>query len=51
MLDYKRWPSDATLLYLYRFAEAVGYNKAHLQGFGQVLQAWMISQIPGGQNI
>ena len=21
-LDFKRWPSDATLLYLYRFAEA-----------------------------
>ncbi len=39
-LDYKRWPSDATFLYLYRFAEAAGY--------GQVLQAWMISQIPGG---
>ncbi|MEA5416930.1 hypothetical protein [Synechococcus sp. BA-132 BA5] len=25
-----------------------GYNKAHLQEFGQVLQAWMIGQIPGG---
>ena len=25
-----------------------GYNKAHLQQFGDVLQAWMISQIPGG---
>ena len=25
-----------------------GYNKAHLQEFGQVLQTWMISQIPGG---
>jgi hypothetical protein len=25
-----------------------GYNKAHLQEFGEVLQAWMISQIPGG---
>ena len=25
-----------------------GYNKAHLQKFGEVLQAWMISQIPGG---
>ncbi len=23
-----------------------GYNKAHLQEFGQVLQAWMVSQIP-----
>ena len=39
-LDFKRWPSDATFLYL--------FNKAHLQEFGQVLQAWMISQIPGG---
>ncbi len=38
--DFKRWPSDATFLYL--------FNKAHLQEFGQVLQAWMISQIPGG---
>ena len=25
-----------------------GFNKAHLQEFGEVLQAWMISQIPGG---
>ena len=24
-----------------------GYNKAHLQEFGEALQAWMISQIPG----
>ena len=39
-LEYKRWPSDATFLYL--------FNKAHLQEFGQVLQAWMIGQIPGG---
>ncbi|MCP9889395.1 transposase family protein [Cyanobium sp. ATX 6A2] len=39
-LNFKRWPSDATFLYL--------FNKAHLQEFGQVLQAWMISQIPGG---
>ena len=39
-LEYKRWPSDATFLYL--------FNKAHLQEFGQVLQAWMISQIPDG---
>ena len=37
-LNFKRWPSDATFLYL--------FNKAHLQEFGQVLQAWMISQIP-----
>ena len=41
-LNFKRWPSDATFLYL--------FNKAHLQEFGQVLQAWMISQIPGGAN-
>jgi hypothetical protein len=39
-LDFKRWPSDATFLYL--------FNKAHLQEFGEVLQAWMISQMPGG---
>ena len=39
-LDFKRWPSDATFLYL--------FYKAHLQEFGQVLQAWMISQIPDG---
>lgn len=32
--------SDATFLYL--------FNKTHLQEFGEVLQAWMISQIPGG---
>ena len=25
-----------------------GYIKAHLQHFGEVLQAWMISQIQGG---
>ncbi|MEB3184593.1 MAG: transposase family protein [Cyanobacteriota bacterium] len=37
-LNFKRWPSDATFLYL--------FNKAHLQEFGQVLKAWMISQIP-----
>lgn len=39
-LNFKRWPSDATFLYL--------FNKAHLQEFGEVLQAWMLSQIPGG---
>jgi hypothetical protein len=27
-----------------------GYNKAQLQQFGEVLQAWMISQIPGGEG-
>ena len=41
-LNFKRWPSDATFLYL--------FNKAHLQEFGEVLQAWMISQIPGGEG-
>ena len=41
-LDFKRWPSDATFLYL--------FNKAHLQEFGQVLLAWMVSQIPGGAD-
>ena len=41
-LDFKRWPSDATFLYL--------FNRAHLQEFGEVLQAWMISQIPGGAS-
>lgn len=41
-LDFKRWPSDATFLYL--------FNKAHLHEFGQVLQAWMVSQIPGGAD-
>ena len=39
-LEFKLWPSDATFLYL--------FNRAHLQEFAQVLQAWMISQIPGG---
>lgn len=33
-------PDNATFLYL--------FNKAQLQEFGEVLQAWMISQIPGG---
>jgi hypothetical protein len=39
-LNFKRWPTDATFLYL--------FNKSHLEQFGEVLQAWMISQIPGG---
>jgi hypothetical protein len=39
-LNFKRWPTDATFLYL--------FNKAHLEQFGEVLQAWMVSQIPGG---
>ncbi|MCX5967310.1 MAG: ISAs1 family transposase [Cyanobacteria bacterium] len=41
-LDFKRWPSDATFLYL--------FNKAHLQEFGEVLQVWMTGQIPGGAD-
>ena len=41
-MDIKRWPSDATFLYL--------FNNAHLQIFGDVFQAWMISQIPGGSE-
>ena len=41
-LDFKRCPSDATFLYL--------FNKAHLQDFGQLLQAWMVSKIPGGAD-
>jgi hypothetical protein len=39
-LDLKRWPTDATFLYL--------FNKAHMREFGQVLQGWMLAQIPGG---
>jgi hypothetical protein len=38
-LNFKPWPSDATFLYL--------FNKAQMHEFGQVLQAWMVSQIPG----
>ena len=41
-LEFKRWLSDATFLYL--------FNKAHLKEFGEVLQACMISQIPGGSE-
>jgi hypothetical protein len=26
------------------------FNKAHLQQFGEILQAWMVSQIPGGSD-
>ena len=39
-LNFKRWPSDTISLYL--------FNKAPLQEFGEVLQGWMISQIPDG---
>lgn len=38
VLNFRRWPTHATFLYL--------FNKAHLEQFGEVLQAWMISQIP-----
>jgi hypothetical protein len=41
-LTGKPWPADATFLYL--------FNNAHLQEFGQVPQAWMISQIAGGSE-
>ena len=41
-LNFKHWPSDATFLYL--------FNKAHLQEFGQMLRAWMVSQISGGRE-
>jgi hypothetical protein len=41
-MEFKRWPSDATFLYL--------FNKAHLQEFGHMLQAWMIRLIPGGAD-
>ena len=27
-----------------------GYNKAHLQAFGDMFQAWIISQMPGGAD-
>jgi hypothetical protein len=39
-LNFKRWATDATFLYL--------FNKVHLEQFGEVLQSWMISEIPGG---
>lgn len=38
-LNIKRWRSDGSLLFL--------FSKAHLQQFGDVLQAWMIGQIQG----
>ena len=37
-LDFKRWLSDANY----------STRPTNLQQFGEVLQAWMISQIPGG---
>jgi hypothetical protein len=39
-LDFKGSSPDATFLYL--------CNKAHLQNFGQDLQAWIISHNPDG---
>ena len=39
-LNFKRWTTDATFHYL--------FNKSHLEQFGEVLQAWMISKTPGG---
>ena len=39
-LNFKRRSSDATFLYL--------FNQSNLQQFGEVLQAWMISEISDG---
>jgi len=39
-LNFKRWPTDATFLYL--------FNKPHLEQFGEALLTWMISQFKGG---
>lgn len=39
-LNFKRWQLDATVLYL--------FNTVHLQEFGEVLEIWTRSQIPGG---
>ena len=36
-LIFKCWHSDATFLYL--------FDEANMQAFGQVPQAWMMSQI------
>ena len=47
-LNFRRWPSDATFLYLFNKAHLQQYCFAEAGGYGQVLQAWMISQIPGG---
>ncbi len=41
-LTGKRWPADATFLYL--------FNKDHPQEFGLEPQAWMMSQIAGGSE-
>ncbi len=47
-LDFKRWPSDATFLYLFNKAHLQQYCFAEAGGYGEVLQVWKISQIPGG---
>ncbi|MFN6133625.1 MAG: hypothetical protein ACK46L_12125, partial [Synechococcaceae cyanobacterium] len=47
-LDFKRWPADATFLYLFNKAHLQAYCLAEPVGYGQVLQAWMVSQIPDG---
>jgi hypothetical protein len=49
-LEYRRWPSDATSSTCTASRKPEGYNKPHLQKFGQGLQAWMISQIPCGNE-
>lgn len=36
-LYFKRWPSEATFLYL--------FNKAHLQTFDDAFQAWVITKL------
>lgn len=41
-LNFKRWLSDASFLDV--------FNNPHLQEFGQVLQAWIINQMPGGAD-
>lgn len=48
-LNFKRWHLDVTVLYQYRCAPD-GFNKAHLHQFGEILQAWMLSQIPARVN-
>ncbi|PSJ03455.1 hypothetical protein C7K55_12915 [Cyanobium usitatum str. Tous] len=40
--DFKCWLSAPTFLYL--------FSRAHLHDFFQVLQAWLIIQIPGGTH-
>jgi hypothetical protein len=48
VLDFKRWPSDATFLYHFNRSHLQEYCFADAGGYGQVLHAWMIRQIPGG---